>query len=258
MRGNHDVIIIGGGAAGAVTAMQILRMDPTLQVAIVEKNESQLARGVAYGKHFTHQPLNVRVKGMSADPDDPDHFENWLTENQTHYPYFEFDRNTFVARSIYGDYLEDIFDTFRTKFEGKLTLIFEGAVALQNGPEGFSLKLSDGSELKAPKLVLATGNFLPKKIPVQTNGGDDRIFTNPWDEHLFDNIYPSNDIFIVGSGLTAVDIILGLHARNHEGMIHLLSRNGYLPLPHKDPVKHFFSDPASILSGDIYKVFSSI
>ena len=67
-----DVLIVGGGAAGCLTAIQIHKNNPRLKIIIVEPEKEKLARGVAYAKHFIHQPLNVRVKGMSADPEQPD------------------------------------------------------------------------------------------------------------------------------------------------------------------------------------------
>lgn len=255
---NVDILIVGGGVAGCLTAIQIHKIQPRLKIIIIEREMGKIVRGVAYSKHFIHQPLNVRVKGMSADPDNPVHFENWLTENQTRYPYFEFDRNSFVARSIYGDYLEEYFGGIKNKSEGKIN-VREGAVdSILYSDDGFRVITSTG-EFHPRIVVLSSGNFLPKDLSVDTHHlSSENYFRNPWKAGLPDEIKPTKDVFIVGSGLTAVDIILGLRAKNHTGKIHLLSRNGYLPLPHKDPAKHFFSDPSVLLSGDIYKLFSAI
>ena len=73
-----DVIIVGGGASGALLACHLLR-DPAckLRVTLIEKG-SEVGRGIAY---FTDSPghlLNVRACNMSAFPDQPDHFWRWL------------------------------------------------------------------------------------------------------------------------------------------------------------------------------------
>lgn len=253
-----DVVIVGGGAAGCLTAIQIHKNNPDFKIVIVESNSDNLSRGVAYAKHFIHQPLNVRVKGMSADPDNAEHFENWLTENQTRYPYFEFDRDSFVARSIYGDYLENYFKYFLSYSNGKIAVVEDKVISIQDKENSFLISTTQ-SKFESRYFVLATGNFLPKDLPVETQHlSENNYFSNPWRKDIYEKIKTNEDVFIVGSGLTSVDIILGLHARDHQGKIQLISRNGYLPLPHKHPVKHFFSDPSSLLSGDIYKIFSAI
>ena len=40
-------------------------------------------------------------------------------------------------------------------------------------------------------------------------------------------------MLLVGSGLTAIDVALSLHARGHEGVIHAVSRHGRLPASHR-------------------------
>ncbi len=251
-------MIIGGGAAGCLSAIQMHKNHPDLNIVIIEREKEKMSRGVAYAVHFIHQPLNVRVKGMSADPDDPQHFENWLTENQTRYPYFEFDRNSFVARSIYGDYLAEYFNEVQKKSNGRIEVKECEVDRIHHSGNNFQLITSIGG-FQTDFLILATGNFLPKDLPVSTDYlPTDSYFKNPWSDDLFERINPTKDVFIVGSGLSAVDIILGLRAKNHFGKVHLLSRNGYLPLPHKEPVKHVFSNPSALLSGDVYRVFSAI
>ncbi len=253
-----DVVIIGGGAAGCLTAIQIHKNHPEKTIVIVEPDERKMARGVAYGKHFIHQPLNVRVKGMSADPDHAEHFENWLTENQTRYPYFEFDRDSFVARSIYGDYLEEYFKEALEKSNGRISVHVDKVISVSERSHSYRVSTSK-KDFQSSCFVLATGNFLPKELPIPTGHLNERhYFSNPWRNDLYEKIGTKQDVFIVGSGLTAVDIILGLHARKHGGKIHLISRNGYLPLTHKHPTKHFFTDPSALLSGNIHRIFSAI
>ena len=90
--------IVGGGAAGALVAAQILRFasDPT-QVVIFEPRE-QLAEGIAYSTSDELHLLNVRASGMSALPDQPDHFRAWAGVEAT----------DFVPRARYAYYVRDL------------------------------------------------------------------------------------------------------------------------------------------------------
>ena len=73
------IVIVGGGASGALMAAHLLRGDPTsLRVTIVEAR-AELGRGLAYATGNPSHLLNVRAANMSAFADDPDHFVRWLS-----------------------------------------------------------------------------------------------------------------------------------------------------------------------------------
>jgi uncharacterized NAD(P)/FAD-binding protein YdhS len=59
---------------------------------------------------------------------------------------------------------------------------------------------------------------------------------------------PDDTIFILGSGLTMVDIVLQLVASGHHGPIQVLSRHGLLPQPHV--IGQFASNIAPVLDED--------
>jgi uncharacterized NAD(P)/FAD-binding protein YdhS len=49
---------------------------------------------------------------------------------------------------------------------------------------------------------------------------------------VYSQLVGNEDILLVGSGLTAVDIVLGLILRKFQGKVTILSRRGRFPLPH--------------------------
>jgi uncharacterized NAD(P)/FAD-binding protein YdhS len=55
---------------------------------------------------------------------------------------------------------------------------------------------------------------------------------DPWESGALDEIPPSGEVVVVGSGLTAIDMVGALRRRGHRGTITLVSRSGRLPLPH--------------------------
>lgn len=72
--GGKRVIIVGGGAYGAILAAHILRQpDSRIRVTIVEARGS-VGRGVAYSTAERDHILNTRAGSMSAYGEDTEHF----------------------------------------------------------------------------------------------------------------------------------------------------------------------------------------
>ena len=74
VRSLRRVLIVGGGAAGVVTAATLLREADgnALDIEIVERRDT-LGRGLAYGTRERVHLLNNYAGRMSAFEDDPGH-----------------------------------------------------------------------------------------------------------------------------------------------------------------------------------------
>src|SRR5690606_40535546 len=78
-----DLLIIGGGAAGVMTAIHALRQaDRPLGIVLVECS-ARLAEGIAYGTTAPEHRLNVPVRRMSAFVDQPDDFLQFMLEHRS-------------------------------------------------------------------------------------------------------------------------------------------------------------------------------
>jgi len=97
-----SVAVIGGGAAGVLTAAAIAR-DPAWRTVLLSPDERP-GRGVAYGTAEPWHLLNARAAAMSARSDDPHHLLRWCHERG-----LPADPATFLPRTWYGDYLADHF-----------------------------------------------------------------------------------------------------------------------------------------------------
>ena len=72
------VVIIGGGASGVLMAAHLLRAPQgQAQVTIIE-GRPMLGCGIAYSTSDPDHLLNTHASSMSAFPDRPDHFRDWL------------------------------------------------------------------------------------------------------------------------------------------------------------------------------------
>src|SRR5277367_4763487 len=102
------ILIVGGGASGALMAAHLLRGRPkNLAVTIIE-TRAELGRGLAYGTGNPSHLLNVRPANMSAFADDPGHFARWLSRQADAPAAPEDSEFRFVSRGLYGRYLESL------------------------------------------------------------------------------------------------------------------------------------------------------
>ncbi len=238
------IVIIGGGLSGTLVALNLARSNKDVEFVLVEKNPGMLGRGVAYHHDFTHQPLNVVAAGMSLFPDDPTHFLNWLQVNHFRYKHLlpEVFPKVFVPRKIFGDYIVEHLEQAHHLAPGRFQIRIDDAISLREIGKEYEISLESGALLSADHVVLALGNFPPADLfdAADPQNKDPRYFSNPWSDRIYSNIIGNENIMLVGTGLTAIDVILGLKVRGFNGKITMISRRGKLPLAHDltaDPVK---------------------
>ena len=95
-------MIVGGGAAGTLTAVHLLRAGAPGPVVVVERDD-RLARGVAYSTTFPRHLMNVVAANLGGISGRPEHLLGWLAEQGE--PVAPGD---FVSRMTYGRYLSDL------------------------------------------------------------------------------------------------------------------------------------------------------
>lgn len=230
------VIIIGGGLSGVLAAMQLAQFPDGPDVLLIEKNPELLGRGVAYQYDFTHQPLNVVAGGMSLFPDRPMDFVEWLEANHFKYNHLieKVSPQEFIPRKIFGDYILENLERIQHEAADRLQIRIDEAVSIMDFGSRKTVVLASGNELHADHVILALGNFPPADLflpdnPVQN---DLRYYASPWSDKVYSHITGDENILLVGSGLTAVDIVLGLILRKFNGKATMVSRRGRFPLPH--------------------------
>jgi len=219
-----DVAIIGGGFSGTMVAAQLARRG--IRSILIEGN-GRMGRGIAYSTREPAHVLNVRAEVMSAWPDDLEDFARAaVIEGGSSQDYSE--------RMRFGRYLRGILD--RAVAEGLVEPVEAMAVSAAREADGWSIGLDDGSKLAARALVLAIGNQEPAPMAVSQGISAERFISNPWGpeakaavERLAET---DGNVLLLGTGLTAVDLILSLHANVHRGTITALSRRGQLPRGH--------------------------
>lgn len=222
-----NIVIIGGGFSGSLLAINIARFGGP-HVTLIERDADVLGRGLAYGAARPEQLLNVRAGGMSAFPDDPEHFVRWLDRRDAgHSP--------FVRRRLYGIYLRELLQNTVEREPDRLNIVVGEALDVLPRPGGgFHIRVAGSEEIAAATVVLALGNLPPAELPPLRDSGlaAPDIVNDPWRQDILDGLGPESTILVLGTGLTAIDTVLDLVDRGFPGPIIALSRRGLLPQPH--------------------------
>ena len=227
------ISIIGGGASGTLLAVNLLLNagDSDLQINLIER-KSRVGRGVAFGTTQASHLLNVPAGRMGAFPDDIEHFHKWLGAKG-----HVFDSHDFVPRRLFGEYLRDVFTNHSTGLKSniRLNLIDDEAVDLSVNRDSAEVMLKSGEIIPSHNVVLAFGNFNPPHPSVADVSFADspKYFRDPWGSNLYESISPEDSVFVVGTGLSMVDVALHLYKTGHKGKTTAISTRGLLPTVHK-------------------------
>ncbi|MFJ7904417.1 FAD/NAD(P)-binding protein [Streptomyces sp. NPDC096198] len=230
----HTVAIVGAGAAGALTAVQLCetatRRRTPLDLVLVDP-APEAGRGVAYATADPRHRLNVPAGGMSCYPDDPGHLTRWLC----HHGERAVTAADFIPRYRYGAYLADTLGQALVRAHGvvRVRRLRSRAEACADTPDGrLRLRLADGGSLTADSAVLATGPAAGRSAWAPAGlSASPRFITTPWAPGaLAGPLADTADVLLVGTGLTAVDLALTLDRPGR--VVHAVSRGGLLPQPH--------------------------
>ena len=231
-----DVAIIGGGASGTILTTQLAKQSHSpLKISLIDK-DAAFGKGVAYGTTNHNHILNVPAHGISADPDEPNQFLQWLDRQG-----IDADSNALVPRAIFHRYLMDQLNHHKSSStDFSLDRRGNEAIAVEPEGDGEIVTLDSGDRIKARKVVLALGNSGSRwPFPLE---GDNHLLgavENPWDTTWINRVQKDDPVVIIGTGLTMVDMLITLESIGHSGAVTAISRNGNLPLSHDFSEKPF-------------------
>lgn len=231
------VAVIGAGFSGLMTALNLLQQPDGPRVRLIERRRA-FACGTAYSTTYKDHLLNVRASNMSAFPDRPDHFVNWLAAEGD-----ETGSTAFARRSRYGDYLQAMLAEATQGAEaGRLLLEADGIVGLEPVGGGWRLTYEMGRTLDVDAVVLAVGNF-PPHAPAGASAeaiASPAFFADPWAAD-FDQAPHEGQAVLIGTGLTMIDVALRLAEERPNLKLLALSRRGLLSH------RHLVSGPAPMV-----------
>jgi len=239
-----NIAIIGGGFTGTMAAVHLIKnAKMPVSIALINKG-GQLAKGTAYSTTDRVHLLNVPARNMSAYPDEPGHFVNWLRQNNRHLEMEDSGlplEEDFVPRLIYGEYISaQLYEAISEHKQAHIQIFEAEAVDINMADEKAHISLDSGDTIRTEKVLFAMGNNVPANLHIR----DESFYEtanyqqNPYDLGKLAAIAKTQTVLIIGTGLTMVDVVNTLKNQGHEGTITGISRNGKLPHPHSDFVKY--------------------
>ena len=249
----NKIAIIGSGVSGSLLAINLIKKHrgEKLMIYMIEKDYDRFNKGVAYSTMEMSHLLNVRAAGMSIYKDEPMHFKNWLNKNN-----YGYGANDFVPRRIFADYVSSEFEKVVASKNDDVYLTVMSDEVVDIDLNGYSVvKLKSGTALLVDIAVLALGHISVSEIDTLKYSGIHKYFRTPWDNSIYDKIQQTDNVLLIGSGLTTDDVILSLTKRKHAGKIYSLSRSGLQPVAHEiiEPYPAFGDE---LLGQDINTMFS--
>ena len=240
------VAIVGAGFSGTLLAINLLEQDD-VEVLLIERDRQRMGAGVAYSSPDADHLLNVRAGNMSAFPDRPNHFCDWLAARGLGCD------KAFVSRATYGRYLRETLAQAMEKYGRRLQLVDDEVLDIAEHGGKVTLGLVNGGLIEADKVALAIGNLPPHDHPAiaRTGLAPLHYVGDPWAGPLTEGLEPDATVLVVGTGLTAVDVVLRLASSGFAGRIVAMSRRGLRPHRHVDglaPVRPILAKPAPELS----------
>ncbi|HEX3809148.1 MAG TPA: FAD/NAD(P)-binding protein [Rhizomicrobium sp.] len=225
-------LVICGGGASAVLLVHALAKHATapIDVTIVERRPDA-GLGRAYSTRSDVHFLNVCTANISADKEDSGNFLNWLNRGAPEGAAWQAD--AFAPRSVYGAYLKNLLREASNSPLLHITERHAEVVSVEGSASQWHATLADGEDVAGDAIVIATGNEAP--APIVTPGADavrPSIINDPWDVEAKAQIAPDDDVLLLGTGLTAVDIVADLVVGGHKGKIIAVSRHALLPATH--------------------------
>lgn len=232
----HSIAIVGGGFAGAVTALHLIASSAgPLDLTVVEP-AARLGRGIAYATSEPDHVVNGLAGGFALLENQPErHFLDWLSaeaEAGRWSPPAGDIAQSSPPRALYGAYLERELAEAVRRAGGRVRFTHRrDRVVDVDGP---TLTLASGATLTARRVVLATG--LHRREPALAAGllGHPAYVGDIFAPGAFAGAEQASHVLLLGSGLSMLDAVVSLEKRGFRGRYTIVSRRGLLVAPRRE------------------------
>jgi uncharacterized NAD(P)/FAD-binding protein YdhS len=226
--GVRRVLVVGGGASGALTAANLLRAagpGRAVDVRVIER-ESVIGPGLAYRTTDPRHLLNNYAARLSVFEQEPDHLLRWCAARG-----LRAEPQSFLPRQLYGRYLADVLATTPVPEGSRLHRVRGEVVDVEPLERGFAVHQACGWRHEADVVVLALGNPPPRRVTDHELLGR-RYVSDPWSPGWLDTLSDADEVLLIGTGLTMVDVAAQINATHPRTRMVAMSRHGLLPATH--------------------------
>lgn len=232
----RQIAIIGGGFSGAAVAIRLADSAPSpLDIAIIEPRET-LGAGLAYGGDDPDHRVNGTHALLLLFPDDISHFSRWYDESGSaaRDPEAKWPTGvSYVRRSDVRRYMAATLASHAksNRSGSRIRHVRDRAVGARRADDRLEVELVSGAVLSADLTVLAFGGQKPAPLRAISPEAArcPRFLSDPFAPSAFAAIPTDAPVLLVGTGLTAADVIATLGRHGHRGQITAISRRGLRP-----------------------------
>lgn len=229
------VTIVGGGFTGASVAVQLVSASPVAIEATIVEPRLSIGAGLAYSTDDQDHRLNAPIEGHLLDPSDPLALQRWCRKHDV----AENDRGAvasdgslFLRRKDFGAFVSETVQSHARLATGS-TIRHLRDMATDASPRAgaVDVRTRDGCLLTSELLVVATGNVTPR-LPAefaQNMSASSAVVAVPTDLERVHQVPKSARVLLIGSGLTALDVLSTMLKSGHRGAITAISRRGLRP-----------------------------
>ena len=232
------IAVVGGGYSGAAFAIHASRLAPQpLEIVLIEPR-ARLGPGLAHSTEHPDHRLNAADSIHLLYLDEPDHFSAWLRSSGVLARDPEAtaaNGRIYPRRADFGAYVSAELTRHQASNPSQSIIrhVRRRAVGVRASPLGVDIGLEGGTSLHAHACVLAPGQGGPN-LPAVLRGaaGHPDLVADPWAHGALRRLERDRSVLILGSGLTAADVVAALVAQGHRGRIEAVSRHGLRPTTH--------------------------
>lgn len=233
------VVIAGGGYSAVAFVCQWLaaiRMRggslAAFTIVMVEPRDS-LGAGVAYSTSDVDHRVNAPAIGHIALASNPPDFQDWFLANGglEQDPDARRGEALFPRRRVFAEYLAQRIRPYQLCGLVRHWRDSVDFVQIADSQGSLTVRLSGGVHLQADLFVIATGH-LPVPAPAFVTAAAQTSpawVQQPWQPDLLRTIEHNARVLLIGTGLTAADVMATLARHGHRGMVRSVSRRGLRP-----------------------------
>jgi uncharacterized NAD(P)/FAD-binding protein YdhS len=225
-------IVIGGGPNGIICANELISQG--IETTIFGRGA--WGHGLVYGENELKSSRQSFVTAkMGVDSRDQQALANWVKEKGDTLDYDQRDlqADSLPPRQLIGQYFEDRIEHVeqlaqqnKTGFS-KINQAVETVEVDQNNNR-FTV-VSQDYQQQADAIFVCLGNF-PSKVSRDLIGCPG-YYPEIWGKQIFADLKLSDldQVLVLGSGLSSIDVLIGLREHDYQGKVVFASRTGQLP-----------------------------
>lgn len=233
------VVIAGGGYSAVAFVCQWLAAIrarggslAALTITIVEPRE-RLGAGVAYSTADNDHRINAPAFGHMAFASNPTDFQDWFLARGgiVSDPDARRGEAYFPRRRVFADYLAQRVRPYQGSGQVRHCRDIVDGVQPSEADGPLCVRLHSGAQLWADLLVIATGHLPVPTPPFVTPAARaaKAWIADPWHPDALSGLDHNARVMLLGTGLTAADVLATLARQGHRGTVLAVSRRGLRP-----------------------------